>query len=123
MTPHGTLGDIIRASCVFARRQGYRIARGDWGVNYHLGQGWQVTSDSICPLAAVLLEHQPHPNSWDDVYFHENAISELLNASPTWLDDFTEGVDKGPGEPNAKNYGAREAGHQLAQELIDGVVR
>lgn len=113
----GTLGDIIRESVRFARAQGYQIRRGDWGVRYQTGQGWVVKSGNcICPLGAVLLQHQPPFDFNEEVYQNEEALSELLNCSASWLDDFTEGVDKGPGPSGGSQFG-----HLLARELIDGI--
>jgi len=118
MSLPGTLGDIIRESVRYARARGYQIMRGDWGVRYQPGLGWTVDpKNCVCPLGAVLLQHQPVPEfGYDLVYQYEEALAGLLNCSPFWLDDFTEGVDKGASSSNGSQFG-----HQLACELIDGI--
>lgn len=112
-----TLGGIIRESVRWALANGYRIRRGNWGVYYQFGIGWGVNSEgAICPLGAVLLQHQPILDLNLEIYQYENALAGLLNCSPAWLDDFTEGVDNGPGLS-----GGSQVGHQMALELIDGI--
>ncbi|GIW90891.1 MAG: hypothetical protein KatS3mg109_1323 [Pirellulaceae bacterium] len=84
---------VIRKAVEAAKKAGYTIVCGDWGVEWdESAKRWVSPSKCCCPLGAVLLLHQP--NRVCDSYVE--SLAKHLEVSGGWIVGFFAAIDREP---------------------------
>lgn len=82
----------IRRAMKIARKKGYKIVWGDWGVEWSRNR-WVSSYGGCCPLGAVLLDKQPKVRR-NDIPSHIQAASRALKVSHAWVRGFCAAIDR-----------------------------
>ena len=97
--------DKIRKAIAWARKQGYIIVPGNWGI-YYKDDEWCIDHDNdscVCPLAALLLMDKP---VLDDIRTLDEDFEYIIRdkyqevSSLDWADGFLHGFDQDGWEYN-----------------------
>ncbi|GIW89976.1 MAG: hypothetical protein KatS3mg109_0408 [Pirellulaceae bacterium] len=88
MSPVAVIAEAVEA----AKKAGYRIVYGDWGVEFKAeAKRWVSPHGCCCPIGAVLLVHQP-----DYRLGIISGAAKYLGVSTYWIKGFYSAVDRQP---------------------------
>ncbi|GIW90889.1 MAG: hypothetical protein KatS3mg109_1321 [Pirellulaceae bacterium] len=85
---------VIRKAVEAAKKAGYTIVCGTWGVEWDTEtRRWVSTDNYCCPLGAVLLVRQPR-----SVWYNSPTatVARCLEVSPYWVMGFYQAIDREP---------------------------